>query len=95
MAPGVQWVEGLTLNQFVGRYADKPASLESLLQIWLRMSKKLRAAEVGQCDLQPGNVLSRSRPHRIPTRKSLSSTFGTTRPRIPAETVLPSANNFV
>jgi formylglycine-generating enzyme required for sulfatase activity len=53
----MQWVEGLTLNQFIGRYADKPAYLEALLQIWLRMSKKLRAEEVGHCDLQHGNVL--------------------------------------
>jgi formylglycine-generating enzyme required for sulfatase activity len=53
----MQWVEGLTLNQFVGRYADKPASLESLLQIWLRLSKYLRAARVSHCDLQHGNVL--------------------------------------
>jgi formylglycine-generating enzyme required for sulfatase activity len=53
----MQWVEGLTLNQFVGRYADKPAYLEALLQIWVRMSKYLRAAEVGHCDLQHGNVM--------------------------------------
>ena len=30
----MQWVEGLTLNQFVGKYADNPPTLESLLQIW-------------------------------------------------------------
>ena len=30
----MQWVEGLTLNQFVGQYLDKPAMLEALLQIW-------------------------------------------------------------
>ncbi len=53
----MQWVEGLPLNQFVGRYADRPAYLEALLQIWLRLSKYLRAAEVGHCDLQHGNVL--------------------------------------
>ncbi|HEX5271242.1 MAG TPA: hypothetical protein VFW33_12165 [Gemmataceae bacterium] len=53
----MQWVEGLTLSQFVGRYADRPASLEGLLQIWVRMSKYLRAARVGHCDLQHGNVL--------------------------------------
>ncbi len=53
----MQWVEGLTLNEFVGRYADKPAYLEALLQVWVRMSKKLRAAEISHCDLQHGNVL--------------------------------------
>jgi WD40 repeat protein len=53
----MQWVEGLTLNQFVARAADKPATLESLLQVWARMGKYLREAEVGHCDLQHGNVL--------------------------------------
>jgi Protein kinase domain len=53
----MQWVEGLTLNQFVSQYIDKPAMLEALLQLWARMGKYLRDAEVGHCDLQHGNVL--------------------------------------
>jgi hypothetical protein len=53
----MQWVEGLTFNQFVSQNLDKPAMLEALLQIWARMAKALRAAEVGHCDLQHGNVL--------------------------------------
>jgi hypothetical protein len=53
----MQWVEGLTLNQFVSQHLDKPATLEALAQIWARMGKYLRAAEVGHCDLQHGNVL--------------------------------------
>ncbi len=53
----MQWVEGLTLNQFVAQYADKPAMLESLLKLWMKMAKHLRAAKVGHCDLQHGNVL--------------------------------------
>ncbi|HVS39072.1 MAG TPA: hypothetical protein VMS17_26170 [Gemmataceae bacterium] len=53
----MQWVEGLTLNQFVRQYLDKPAMLEALLQIWGRMARHLRSAEVGHCDLQHGNVL--------------------------------------
>src|SRR5258708_1894177 len=53
----MQWVEGLTLNQFVSQYLDKPAMLEALLQLWARMGKYLRAAEIGHCDLQHGNVL--------------------------------------
>jgi len=53
----MQWVEGLTLNQFVGQYLDKPAMLEALLQLWARMGKYLRAADIGHCDLQHGNVL--------------------------------------
>ncbi len=53
----MQWVEGLTLNQFVGQSLDKPATLEALLQVWGRMAKYLRAAQVGHCDLQHGNIL--------------------------------------
>ncbi len=53
----MQWVEGLTLNQFVSQYLDKPAMLEALFQMWGRMGQYLRAAEVGHCDLQHGNVL--------------------------------------
>jgi WD40 repeat protein len=53
----MQWVEGLTLNQFVAQNLDKPAMLEALVQIWGKMAKYLRAAEVGHCDLQHGNVL--------------------------------------
>jgi serine/threonine protein kinase len=53
----MQWVEGLSLNQFVARAADKPATLEALLQVWARMAGYLRAAEVAHCDLQHGNVL--------------------------------------
>ncbi len=53
----MQWVEGLTLNQFVRQYIDKPAMLEALLQIWGRMAQYLSAASVSHCDLQHGNVL--------------------------------------
>ncbi len=53
----MQWVEGLTLNQFVKQYADRPVTLEALLQTWTRMAKALRAAQIGHGDLQHGNVL--------------------------------------
>ena len=53
----MQWVEGLTLNQFVSQYLEKPAMLEALSQMWGRMGKYLRAAEAAHCDLQHGNVL--------------------------------------
>ena len=53
----MQWVEGLTLNQFTAQYLDKPAMLEALLQLWAKMGKYLRAAEIGHCDLQHGNIL--------------------------------------
>ena len=53
----MQWVEGLTLNQFVKQYLDNPATLEALLHLWAKMAAYLRAAQVGHCDLQHGNVL--------------------------------------
>ncbi|HTU22083.1 MAG TPA: family 16 glycoside hydrolase [Gemmataceae bacterium] len=53
----MQWVEGLTLNEFVRQYADKPAMLKTLLQIWVRMAARLREAGIAHADLQHGNVL--------------------------------------
>src|SRR5262245_4222597 len=53
----MQWVEGLTLNQFVAQSLDKPAMLDALLQIWAKMALRLRASGAAHCDLQHGNVL--------------------------------------
>ncbi len=53
----MQWVEGLTFNDFVRQNLDKPAMLEGLLQIWGRMAQRLRAAGIAHADLQHGNVL--------------------------------------
>jgi hypothetical protein len=53
----MRWVEGLLLNEFVRDSLGKPALLESLGQIWLRMARRLREARVTHGDLQHGNVL--------------------------------------
>jgi WD40 repeat protein len=53
----MRWVEGLLLNEFVRDNLDKPALLQALSQIWLRMAKRLREAKVAHADLQHGNVL--------------------------------------
>jgi hypothetical protein len=53
----MQWVEGLTLHQFVAKYADRPAMLEALLHIWGRLPTYLGAARIAHGDLQHGNVL--------------------------------------
>lgn len=56
----MQWVEGLLLNEFVRTALDRPdmpSVLDALLQIWLRMARRLTEAEVTHCDLQHGNVL--------------------------------------
>jgi hypothetical protein len=53
----MQWVGGVTLNEFVRANLDNPASLESLFQVWLRMVRRLREADIAHGDLQHGNVL--------------------------------------
>src|SRR5580704_10409411 len=53
----MQWVEGQLLNEFVRNNLDKPALLEGLVQIWLRMAKRLREAGIAHADLQHGNVI--------------------------------------
>jgi len=53
----MQWVEGFTLNEFVRNNLDKPAMLDGLLQIWTRMARRLREANLAHADLQHGNVL--------------------------------------
>jgi hypothetical protein len=53
----MHWVEGFTLNAFVRDMVDKPAMLEGLSRIWLRMAQRLREAKLAHADLQHGNVL--------------------------------------
>ncbi len=53
----MQWVEWLRLNEFVAAHLDRPAVLERLAQMWLRLSQELRAARMAHGDLQHGNVL--------------------------------------
>jgi HEAT repeat protein len=53
----MQWVEGLTLNAFVRQYADKPAIMKTLLQVWVRMAARLRGMGIAHGDLQHGNIL--------------------------------------
>jgi hypothetical protein len=53
----MEWVEGLTLNEFVRQYVDKPARIDALLHIWGRMARRLREAGIAHGDLQHGNLL--------------------------------------
>jgi regulation of enolase protein 1 (concanavalin A-like superfamily) len=53
----MQWVEGFVLNEFVRDNLDKKPILQALGQIWLRMARRLREANLAHCDLQHGNVL--------------------------------------
>jgi hypothetical protein len=60
----MKWVEGFLLNEFVRNNLDKPTQLEALSQIWPRMAKCLRDANMAHADLQHGNVLLVARPDR-------------------------------
>lgn len=53
----MRWVEGLTLNQFVQDHVDKPAVLERLASMWVKLAQLLRKAKMAHADLQHGNVL--------------------------------------
>jgi hypothetical protein len=53
----MEWVEGLTLNQFVKNNLDNPRRLERVGRAWVRLAGRLREANVAHCDLQHGNVL--------------------------------------
>jgi hypothetical protein len=53
----MKWVEGLRLNEFVAGHLDRPAVLERLSQMWLRLAEELRQAGLAHGDLQHGNVL--------------------------------------
>ncbi len=53
----MEWVEGQTLNAFVGDIVDKPKVVSALSTIWVRLAQDLRAAGIAHGDLQHGNVL--------------------------------------
>lgn len=62
----MQWVEGFTLNEFVRQQLDKPAVLDQICQIWVKLATRLREVDIAHCDLQHGNVLL------VPGRKEAS-----------------------
>lgn len=53
----MQWVEGFTLNEFVKQHSNNPPVLEKLCQLWVRLARRLREANLAHADLQHGNVL--------------------------------------
>ena len=53
----MRWGEGLALNDFVGQHLDRPKTLRTLLDLWVKLAARLRQAEVAHADLQHGNVL--------------------------------------
>src|SRR5580704_8139451 len=53
----MEWVEGFTLNEFVRDNADKPKYLHALMQMWAKLTARLRDGNFAHADLQHGNVL--------------------------------------
>ena len=53
----MRWVEGLTLNQFVEEHLERPQNLRMLLDLWVKLSSRLRDAGIAHADLQHGNVI--------------------------------------
>ena len=56
----MDWVEGLRLDEFLTDCLTQPnyrSTLRKLCDMWLRMARMLREANVGHGDLQHGNVL--------------------------------------
>jgi hypothetical protein len=51
------WVQGESLDAFVGRSLDYPATLQSLARVWVRLVTDLQAAGIAHGDLQHSNVL--------------------------------------
>jgi WD40 repeat protein len=53
----MEWVDGETLNMYVGRHVDDPQALRKLAERWTEVIDGLEKAHIGHCDLQHGNVL--------------------------------------
>jgi hypothetical protein len=53
----MRWVEGLTLNDFVKEFIDRPLVLDGMAQLWLKLAPEMRTAQIVHGDLQHGNVL--------------------------------------
>jgi formylglycine-generating enzyme required for sulfatase activity/serine/threonine protein kinase len=59
----MRWVEGVNLNQFVGKHVTRPGTLKQLLGLWVKLAARLRQAQIAHADLQHGNVLLVPLPH--------------------------------
>ena len=53
----MEWVEGFTLNEFVRNNFNKPTYLHALMQMWGKLTRRLRDAQMAHADIQHGNVL--------------------------------------
>jgi formylglycine-generating enzyme required for sulfatase activity len=53
----MDWVDGLTLDQFAAEHLDKPNAFAVLAKMWTNLARLLRRAQVAHADLQHGNVI--------------------------------------
>ena len=53
----MEWVEGQTLNRFVADRLDQPALLKTLTDMWPKVARGLRQAQVTHADLQHANIM--------------------------------------
>lgn len=53
----MRWVEGLLLSDFARQYCHKPALMDKLGELWLKMAARLGELKIGHGDLQHGNVI--------------------------------------
>jgi serine/threonine protein kinase len=63
----MDWVDGVTLDEFIRRHGQSSANLEALFRIWVRLCRRLRQSDVAHGDLQHGNVMlvPSSQPDRL------------------------------
>jgi hypothetical protein len=53
----MRWVPGVPLNEFIRDALDRPALLEGLADVWVRLARRLRGAAVAHGDIQHANLL--------------------------------------
>lgn len=53
----MRWVEGFRLNEFLAEQVDRPAVLERLTSLTVKLAHELREARMAHGDLQHGNIL--------------------------------------
>ncbi len=63
----MEWVAGLTLNQFIKKHLHNPQKLQKIAEAWLQLARMLQIGRLAHGDLQHGNVLlvRGSRPGRL------------------------------